>query len=988
MSGVAAPQRAAGPDVEVRVLGAVEVLVAGTAVALGPSLRAVLAALALDAGRVVGADVLAERTWGQAGGRPAASTMHSSVSRLRRALAPAGDVLRTRAPGYQLALGPDALDAAVFEGLLDRAHAEQDPTSAHRAVTQALARWRGPAYADVGADFAREEAHRLEGRRLSALELRARLDLALGRHREVLADLADLVDRHPLHEDLRASLALALYRSSRQAEALAVLDDARRVLQRELGLDPGPQLRRLRDLVLRQDPSLEAPEPAPRPTPPPAAGPARSAATTAPAVPTTSLVGRDAEVEALRARLGSSRLLTLTGTGGVGKTRLAAAVARTAAADFPHGTWFVPLAMVTHAAGVLPAVARAVGLPQATDDDVLDDVATRLSGGRGLLVLDNCEHLLEAATDVAALAARCPDLSVLVTSRAPLRVSGEAEHRVEPLAAAPARELFVQRAQAVAPRFVLDERTGPAVQAVCRAVSGIPLALELAAARVRTLDVEDLLGRLDQALASGPRDLPERQRSVRATLDWSYHLLDPGAQGLFRRIGVFTGGWTLEQLEEVEGPDVLQHLHTLVEHSLVGVDPPAAGGGPARYSVLEPTVQHARRLLTGAERDAAARAHAEAFARLTERAAAGYRSAEQVRWLDRMDREHPNVLAALDWAVGAGRADLAGRLVWGSWLFWWLRGQLRTGRRYAEAVVSLAPPGPVGLALVRARTACAAMAFAQGDGEAARAHWAQALSEARASTDGSRAERLEASAHCEAGLGICALTDADLDTAATQHRRAIDLARDLPADSWGPWIVRLNLVWGATAAWRAGRLEDARRDLRAALRAARGVGDRLATYMGLYNTALVEGGVDPHGAAAALLEGLRLSEQMGDLANLSYFLEALVVLLVRVGGPAPDPATTELLAVLAAAAATARETVGFEVYRYYPRDAAAAAAAREALRAGLGEHRLQQATARGRQAPPAEVVALATGAAGTVLAAAPVTVDLTPGPAAEPTPAS
>ncbi|WP_432513465.1 BTAD domain-containing putative transcriptional regulator [Kineococcus sp. SYSU DK001] len=988
MPGQGATGPATGPDVdtraetraetrvEVRVLGTVELRVDGDPVPLGPSLRTVLAALALDAGRVVDADVLSDRVWGERGTRPAASTVHSSVSRLRRALAGAGEALATRAPGYRLTAH---VDARAFERSLARARTEPDPRTAHRAVEDALARWHGPAYGGVDTGFAHDEARRLEARRVEALELRARLDLRLGRHREVLTDLADLVAAHPLHEDLRASLALALYRSDRQAEALAVLDEGRDLLGRDLGLDPGPALRRLRDRVLRQDPELDAPVQAPADQAPADQAPADQV----PAVPDpprppvalpvvpTPLVGRDPEIGALRDLLDRARLVTLTGTGGVGKTRLAAAVADAARPAFGAGVWFVPLATVTRAAGVLPAVARAVGLPQPTDEDAPGAVAARLATGRHLLVLDNCEHLLEAAPDVATLVRACPDLSVLVTSRAPLRVSGEVEHRVAPLPPDPARELFCARARAVVPSFALDERTTAVVDDICRAVSGIPLALELAAARVRVLDVADLLARLDQALAGGPRDLPARQRSVRATLDWSCGLLDPASRGLFRRLGVFTGGWTLEVLEEVEGADVLEHLETLVEHSLVTVDFPV--GGPARYSMLEPTLQHARRLLTPDERDRAALAHARAYARLAERAATGYQQAEQVQWLERLDVEHPNVLAALEWAHGAGERDLAARLVWASWLFWWLRGHLRTGRRAAEAVVSGVPTGPgQSLATVRARTAAAAMAFAQDDAAAARTGWQDALDACAGATGCTEAERTEARAHCEAGLGICALVDGDLDTAARQHRRAVELAAGLPADSWGPWIVRLNLIWAATTAWRAGRADDARADLDTALALARGVGDRLATYLALYNRALVEADAAPDRAARTLLEGVRLSEQLRDRANLSAFLEALVVLLVPAARR--DAATAGLLAAAAAAAAAARESVGFEVYRYYPRDPVALAAARAELGELLDAHQLRHATARGASASLAEAVGIAvaavTSALGTTLSTA------------------
>ncbi|MEO9322704.1 BTAD domain-containing putative transcriptional regulator [Nocardioides sp. C4-1] len=952
-------------DVAVRVLGPLQLGRDGVDSELMPALRSLLAALVVDAPRVVSADTLLARLWDDDDGSTA--TLHSYVSRLRGRLGPG--VLVTQAPGYRLDLAPDAVDAVRFAGLLRAARQEPDPATARGLVAEAVGLWRGEAFADVPQRFARAEATRLGEQLLEAHELAADLDLRLGRHRAVVDALTPLVGREPLREGLRGALIVALYRSGRQAAALEAYDEGRRLLADELGVDPGPELRRLHEQVLRQDPALDPPG-----TDAPVGPPAATGATAPPAVarpvagatpllePPNALVGREELVDEVAALLtGASRLTTLTGAGGVGKTRLALAVTARVRQAFADGVVTVPLATVLDAALVLPTIAHALGraLPGPADaaGDLRHGLVAALDGRQVLLLLDNLEHLLEAATDVAWLAASCPGLTVLVTSRAPLRVAGEAELLVDPLAvptsvgdaeASPAVTLFVTRAKAVARSFQLDDATVGPVTEICRRLGGIPLAIELAAARVRVLAPDVLLDRLDEALASGARDLPERQRTMRATLDWSYRLLDEPAQRLFRDLAVFSGGWTLELLHDVLGPDVVVALEDLVEHSLVTVS--WSLDAQPRYSMLEPIQQHARRLIVPDEHDAAVAAHAAACLALAERAARGYMEADQVRWLQVVDAEHANLLAAIERSTASGDHDTVGRITFALWLYWWMRGHSVLGRRLAATAATL--PLATDRTRNRATIALAAMAFAQGDHEAAGAAWAGARD------GGARLGDVEAEAHSEAGLGIVAISRGDLETAQRHHRRAIALAETLGRDTDGPWILTTNHVWLGTALLESGEREEALDLFRRGRRLADERGDRLGAFLALWNLARTQAGTDDAEAHRHLSEGIRLSHEVGDLANLSFYLDALVVVELR----RDDLGRAEhrRLATLLGAAEACRDLGNSSSYSgYYLPDDDARDAAIETLRRDLGATAYDDAVRAGRVLGVDGAVALA-----------------------------
>ena len=587
---------------DIRLLGPVEVRVDGTSIALGATKqRALLAMLALDAGRTVTTHRLAEGLWGEQVPASAHKMVQHYVSQLRRALNGADGEIVTRGRGYELRLSGDASDVARVEQLL-----EGDSPQPR----EALRLWRGPPLADLAEEpFAAAEIRRLEELRLRALELATDEDLAAGRHRQVLADVDALVAEHPLSERLHAQRMLALYRSGRQAEALEAYRDVRRALVDEVGIEPGPELRALHARILQQDPTLDD-------FPPTHAEP--GGLTNLPAQ-SRRLFGRERELEALCDMLGSDdeRLVTLLGLGGTGKTRLAIAVGERMLSSFAGGVWLVTLAGVESPERIVPAIAAVLGVGDAADRPLAESVADRLRQRPTLVVLDNFEQLVAGSTVLADLLARTPGTRALVTSQLPLRLSGERLFRLEPLEPEAAVALFAERARAALPAFDLDaEREG--VEAICSRVDGVPLALELAAARTAVMAPRELVARLDRSLevlARGPRDLPERHRSLRATLEWAYALLQPEEQTVLARLSVFAGPAPLDAVEAVATSGGLDTLSGLVDASLVRRSESAADG--VRYAMPEAVREFAaERLAAEGEEPGARQAHAEYVASL------------------------------------------------------------------------------------------------------------------------------------------------------------------------------------------------------------------------------------------------------------------------------------------------------------------------------------------------------------------------------------
>src|SRR5579859_3371953 len=534
---------------QVRLFGELDAEHAGVPVPVrGIKQRALLALLALHRGQPVSADRLIEVLWGDGLAAHPANALQAQIGQLRRTLG-ATAIVTTEA-GYALDIGPGEVDVVRFEQLVAkgrRLFEEGETALASAALGEALGLRRGEPLADFTyAGFFDAERARLDELVLVAIETRAGADLMLGRHSELVGELEALCREHPLRERLWELLMLALYRAGRQAEALRAYTEARDRLVDELGIDPGPALRELVARILVQDPSLAV------------AGPAGCAA-----VPTlmatgnlreplSSFVGRSAELEELSEAVRSSRLVTLIGPGGVGKTRLAVAAAAALRQEHRDGAWLVEFASVTEPDGVAPAVAGALGAAVAglvgppSPASTVELIVRYLAGRSLLVVFDNCEHVIDQAAALAeTLAGMVSGLRLIATSREPLGVPGEVLVSVGPLAGPAAVELFVDRARAVRPGFTAEGPTRPVIDDVCRRLDGLPLAVELAAARVRSLTLATLAERLDdrfRLLTVGARTALPRQQTLRAVVDWSYDLLFEDERRLFARLSVFAGG--------------------------------------------------------------------------------------------------------------------------------------------------------------------------------------------------------------------------------------------------------------------------------------------------------------------------------------------------------------------------------------------------------------------------------------------------------------
>ncbi|GAA1114923.1 AfsR/SARP family transcriptional regulator [Nocardiopsis metallicus] len=944
------------------VLGPVAVWTTGGAEVAIPErkVRALLADLVLHRGHPVSADRLVEDVWGaDAHPRSPERALQRKVWALRRALEEAEpgarDLVRFRAPGYLLDVPAEAVDAGRFHDLVASARTEERTRTRADLLAEALDLWRGPALADLADEgFSRPARTRLEEERLAAVEEHAFARLDLGEYRQVTDVLRELITAHPLRERLVAAHMRALYEDGRQADALAAYTALAERLRGELGIDPGPEAAGLHGRILRQEPLRERhSEPAKaspaargprsgaspgsgplhRPDPGPSLGPRIP-------LPLTELLGREEDMRRVRSLLEAARLVTLTGFGGVGKTRLATALAHELDTVPADGARMVEFAAQRTQPGE-PAsspvsdpaetLAHALGVRDRGGRAPLERLVDALEGQEVLLVLDNCEHVIDPVAElVGALLARLPGLRVLATSREPLGVPGETLHAVGPLPVPPADaapelirrssavRLFAARAAASAPGFALSDDNAADIALLTRRLDGIPLALELAATRVRTLGLSGVLCRLDdrfRLLATAQRHLPLRQRTLRAIIDWSWDLLDRDERILLRRLAVFSGGWTPEAAEEVcsggteeelAPEEVLDLLTRLVDRSLVvAADDPR---GDRRLHLLESIAEYAcQRLHEAGEAEDVEYRHALHYTGLAERARDTLFGVEQEQGLRRLDAEAANLRAALDTYVARGAAEPALRLAGAQGWYWYLRGRYREGNRFLARAREIDAPAEPSLLSVATEGAALAFAILTGseDDHAARAravlgnfdrvvgpagedvplerarsalmlgivlqsrgdqelsedlvNQAQATFRTRADTWGLAASLVAQSSHT--------LGRGELRRSGQQAQEALDLFEEL-GDAWGRMFARITL---AVLAEVRGDYPAATRLRESALAAA----ERLELWVeasgavaGLGRIALLEGDFERadalHGRALEMLRG------QGDIANTQY----------------------------------------------------------------------------------------------------------------------
>ncbi|MFE6165042.1 BTAD domain-containing putative transcriptional regulator [Streptomyces sp. NPDC056486] len=672
----------------------------------GVRLRTLLIRLALEAGRTVSIGSLAAALWPDDLPVNSAHAVQSLVSRLRRAL-PTGTPLESSTNGYCLDIPQDAVDSLLFEKLAregSRALQKGEPQDAIRVLDEALGLWRGEPLASMSASaYMTGTVARLEELRLTALEDRAtarvQTESELPR---LIADLESLAALHPHRERLRTLLVRALHADGRSAEALGAYEQFRTWLANQLGTDPSRDLQETHLEVLRgHQGSVQQ-----------LLGSRRDNLR----AELTSFVGREPERERLSAQSADSRLITLVGTGGTGKTRLAKAVAGDLVDGTPGGVWLVELAAVTNDEDVSPAVLaalgiRAVGLSEASGSPraVTDQLVEALSAVPTVLVLDNCEHVVGAVAHLAdELLGQCPQLTILATSREPLGILGESLFPVPPLGlpepGAPTQEvvnrpavrLFTDRAARVRPDFTVTDENAGTVAEICRRLDGLPLAIELAAARLRTLSVEQLAARLDdrfRVLTGGSRTARPAHRTLRAVVAWGWDLLDDEERHIAESLAVFPDTISLEAAESLGelGDRTLDTLASLVEKSVLQ----AVDGPEVRFRMLETLRAYGlERLAEAGSVDRTRRAHARYFLRLAESAEPHLRSGSgQVRWARTLATERDNLVAALHFACESQDADTAVRLGAAQWYFWVQRGEHAQAARHLQSALDV--PGDV-----------------------------------------------------------------------------------------------------------------------------------------------------------------------------------------------------------------------------------------------------------------------------------------------------
>jgi predicted ATPase/DNA-binding SARP family transcriptional activator/DNA-binding CsgD family transcriptional regulator len=869
--------------VRVRLLGGFRVSVGSRTIgqAEWPLQKAanLLKLLALAPGHRLHRERVMDALWPDSGRRAASNSLRRTLHSARRVLDPDAGSRYLASEDEQLVLCPDTslwVDVEAFEEAAAAARRSR-VSAAYRAALDLYAGDLLPS--DRYEEWAEEK--RGESRRLH-LELLVELAEAY----EERSDLARAVEalrmavaKEPALEEAHAGLMRHYAISGREGEALAQYERLRATLSKGLGFRPSTATKRLRDEIASGEfPStLASLTGAPREE-----RPLQFSGHNLPA-PRTSFVGRERELLEVKRELAMTRLLTLTGTGGSGKTRLALEVARSLLGAYPDGVWLVELAPLSERAHVPQAVARALGVKERPAQPLSDTLAEVLRTKQALLVLDNCEHLVEAVAPlVDVLLDACPRLRVLATSREGLGIAGEMKWLVSSLSVPDPRQqptaeeleryesvrLFVERAHYRNPAFVLTPQNMHAVAQICERLDGIPLAIELAAARVG-LSVEQIATRLDDSLrllTTGSRTSSARQRTLRGALDWSYDLLSEPERVLFGQLSVFAGGWTLEAAEaaalgeNVKEDEILDLLSSLVDKSLVVAE--ATGKGAVRYGMLEPVRQYSReRLGESGEVEAIRRAHARFFLALAEEADSELRGPRQGTWLERLETEHDNMRAALTWSVEGGDAEqglrFAGALAW----FWGVRGHYAEGRRWLEELLSKASAAPI-TARAKALVGAGRLMALYGDYEPAEITTKEGLRLYQEIGD------RKGIARSRADLGWITLAQGHLERTRTLTEGLARNQESDDSDVHGRGLETLGWL-----AWDQGYLEQGRSLLEDGLEISRKSGDIRGIVYGLTNVgyaAMLQG--DYERAKALTEEGLTLSRELGDQPGIVYLL--------------------------------------------------------------------------------------------------------------------
>jgi predicted ATPase/DNA-binding SARP family transcriptional activator len=871
-----------------RILGPLEVADGDSLISLAGAQRSLLGLLLLSANEVVSADRLIEELWGEEVPESGRTALQVRVSQLRKALGGAGERIATRTPGYVLRVDSDELDLYCFERLVSEADGAE-PAEAAAKLREALGLWRGAPLDDLSyASFAQPAIRRLEELRLVAYEKRIEADLELGRHVQLVGELETLVEEHPLREHLHAQLMLALYRCGRQADALAAYQNARRVLVEQLAIEPSAPLRQLEQAILRQEASLDLAATAGGRAPLVAAvaESSRKAPYEDRDVPhnlpahVSSFVGRERQLTELAQLLSHARVITLTGVGGVGKTRLALQLATSNLDGSADGAWFVDLAPLTDATLVAAKLAGVLEVPAQPGRSVLESLIAACRDRQLLVVLDNCEHVIAEAAYVADQLVRgCPRMIILATSREPLAIEGEHLYRVPSLSVPPASadpdcllasdavRLFADRARQHRSDFAVGPHNASVVGTLCRRLDGIPLAIELAAARVRTLPLDEIDNRLDQRfrlLTGGHRVTPPRQQTLQALIDWSYDFLDADEQETLERLSVFAGGFDLDGAEEVAGADsdspvgVYDRLAALVDKSLLQAD----DGESVRYRLLDTVRDYAAAKLLARSQTAASAlraVHRDHYLALAETAAPHLIGDGQIEWLDRLQLEFDNLRAAISYSSQDPNPD-AGLRLGRALCYFWLYREPRAEGAFALSA-ALDRPDAQQPTLLRGRALVAAgilLTMITGEYNAAAARAEEALTIAGALAD----EHLRAEA-----LYVLAL----INGSQGNERAHLELTAEglaLAEALADPHLTALFLMLRGSSP-HLSHAERAR-TVETSLELFRQVGNKVL-YLGTLNNLSyleMEGG-EVSVPRARLAEGVRLAREIGDRRGLS-----------------------------------------------------------------------------------------------------------------------